>query len=115
MLISDTATRGEREADAELPPEPATALCYGRLRTLCDGDLDAAARHVIRTELAGTIRQHIHGLTAALDALDGPDPEMGLIYMLDSIATTRRALTVLDARLTRSALALAASLLPLVS
>jgi hypothetical protein len=111
MPISESTTRGERGADTERPSD----VTYARLRAAADGDLTPEARAIIREQLEDPLRDHIRSLCVALDALGGPDSETALIYMFDSVSTIRRALTALDARLSGSTLAVAATVAHLLA
>lgn len=55
-------------------------------------NLDSDTRAALRSALAPVLATAAHGLTVASAALDGPDPEVGAAYLLDTLESLSRAL-----------------------
>jgi hypothetical protein len=71
------------------------ALCAAAAR----GEITEAQRAELRDALDPVLATAAHGLRVAADALDGPDPEVAALYLIDALDSLDRALARTTPRL----------------
>jgi hypothetical protein len=73
---------------------------HQQLRSVALSDeVTAEVRALIRETLAGPLEEMERSARLAADALDGPDPEVGLLYALDAMSRLSSTLMALNARI----------------
>jgi plasmid stability protein len=89
-----------------MPSEPLRGESFGlpdafhQLRSVAlSDDVSSEVRALLRDALAGPLEEMERSARLAADALDGPDPEVGLLYILDAASRLGSTLMALNARI----------------